>query len=101
MEMSMDRVMNTVGIEKFLNEFKWETLSRMYGLARSSVIGFISSERIKRSSENSIIDGVPSAKTGGGRKGQRNADILLCKGDKPFVVVEVETVFDSDSYKKN
>ena len=24
-------------------------------------------------------------------KGQKNADILLCKGNKPFIVVEVET----------
>jgi len=85
-------------IEKLLKKFRWGTLQRMYGCAHSSIIGFISTEWINLSSENSILDGTPSPKTGGGRKGQTNADILLCKGDIPFIPVDVET--NVDEYDK-
>lgn len=78
-------------IEKLLKKFRWGTLQRMYGCAHSSIIGFISTEWINLSHENSIIDGAPAPIIGEGRKGQTNADILLCKGDSPFIVVEVET----------
>lgn len=78
-------------IENLLKNFRWETLSKMYGCAHSSIIGFISTEWIRFSPENSILDGAPSPKIGGSRKGQTNADILLCKGDRPYIAVEVET----------
>lgn len=78
-------------IEEILKKFRWGTLQRMYGCAHSSIIGFISTEWICLSPKNSILDGAPSPKIGKGRKGQTNADILLCKGDKPFIPVDVET----------
>ena len=71
--------------------FNWYIITKMYGSSHSSVIGFLSSEWIKKSSDHSVLDGAPSPFVGKGRKGQKNADILLCKGDKPFIVVEVET----------
>lgn len=78
-------------IEDLLKKFRWGTLQRMYGCAHSSIIGFISTEWISLSPWNSILDGAPSPIIGRGRKGQTNADILLCKGDKPFIPVDVET----------
>lgn len=78
-------------IESFLLRFPWKRLSRMYGCAHHSIIGFISSEWIKQGKDNSILDGAPSHTIGNGRKGQQNADVLLCKKDKPFIVVEVES----------
>jgi len=81
-------------IVTLLQKFKWNTLQRMNGCAHSSIIGFISTEWINQSEDNSILDGAPSSITGQGISGQKNADILLCKGDKPFIIVEVETVVD-------
>ena len=77
-----------------LKSFNWSVLSRMYGCAHNSIIGFISAEWISQSEENSVLDGAPSPVIGKGRKGQKNADTLLCKGNLPFIVVEVETVVD-------
>ncbi|MBU4451747.1 MAG: hypothetical protein KJ851_03030, partial [Nanoarchaeota archaeon] len=54
------------------------------------IIGFISTEWINSSDGNSILDGAPSSKSKTDNK-RKNADILLCKGDKPFIPVEVET----------
>ncbi len=78
-------------IEQILKKFRWSTLGKMYGCAHSSIIGFISTEWINFSENGSILDGAPSPKTGQGRTGQKNADIILCQADKPFIVVEVET----------
>ncbi len=83
--------MNITEIEGLLRSFRWITLQRMYGCAHSSIIGFISTEWINASPDNSILDGAPSPEIGKGRRGQTNADILLCKGDKPLIPVEVET----------
>jgi len=83
--------MDIGGIEDLLKTFRWGTLQKMYGCAHSSIIGFISTEWINLSEENSILDGPPSPEIGKGRKGQTNADILLFKGDLPFIPVEVET----------
>jgi hypothetical protein len=83
--------MNSSIIENIIKEFDWDIITKMYGSSHSSVIGFLSSEWIKKSSDHSVLDGAPSPFVGKGRKGQKNADILLCKGDKPFIVVEVET----------
>ena len=84
--------MISASIENFIRIFNWGIITRMYGSSHSSVIGFLSSEWIKKSSDYSVLDGAPSPFVGKGRKGQKNADILLCKGDKPFIVVEVETI---------
>ena len=83
--------MISASIENFIRMFNWGIITRMYGSSHNSVIGFLSSEWIKKSSDHSVLDGAPSPFVGKGRKGQKNADILLCKGDKPFIVVEVET----------
>jgi hypothetical protein len=83
--------MTAHNIVRLLNKLQWNTLQRIYGSAHNSIIGFISSEWIKQSGLNSVLDGAPSPKTGKGRKGQKNADILLCQRNKPYVVVEVET----------
>ena len=80
-------------IEELLKKFRWNTLQSMYGCAHSSIIGFISTEWINLSlEEHTILDGAPSPKRGKGRRGQKNADILLCKGDKHLIHVEVETL---------
>jgi len=83
--------MNALDIEKILKDFRWSTLQMMYGSAHSSIIGFISNEWINLSEDNSTFDGAPSPITGKGRTGQNNADLLLCKGNKPLIVVEVES----------
>jgi len=83
--------MDADDIVKFLKTFRWSTLQMMYGCAHSSIIGFVSTEWISQSEYNSILDGAPSPIIGQGRTGQQNADILLCKGNKPFIVVEVQT----------
>jgi len=82
-----------------LKTFRWSTLERMYGCAHSSIIGFISTEWINQSEHNSILDGAPAPSIGKGRSGQKNADIILCKGDRPFIAVEVETLVDKYSEK--
>ena len=82
-----------------LKAFRWGTLQRMYGCTHSSIIGFISTEWINQSKDNSILDGAPSPEVGKGRHGQKNADIILCKGDRPFIAVEVETSVDKYSEK--
>ena len=82
-----------------LKTFRWSTLQRMYGCAHSSIIGFISTEWINQSDNNSILDGAPAPSIGKGRSGQKNADIILCKGDRPFTAVEVETLVDKYSEK--
>ncbi len=84
--------MNSFFIENIIKEFNWDIITSMYGNSHSSIIGFLSSEWIKKSSDHSVLDGAPSPFVGKGRKGQKNADIPLCKGDKPFIVVEVETL---------
>ena len=84
--------MISASIENIIRMFKWDIITRMYGNSHSSIIGLLSSEWIKKSSDHSVLDGAPSPFVGKGRKGQKNADILLCKGDKPFIVVEVETL---------
>lgn len=66
-------------------------MASMYGCAHSSIVGFISTMWVSQSPDNSVLDGAPSPITGTSRKGQRNADILLCRGDNPCIVVEVET----------
>ena len=83
--------MEASGIEQLLRAFRWEILQRMYGCAHSSIIGFISSEWINQCECNSVLDGAPCPIIGQGRTGQKHADILLCKDNKPFIVVEVET----------
>jgi hypothetical protein len=84
--------MISASIENIIRMFKWDIITSMYGNSHSSIIGFLSSEWIKKSSDHSVLDGAPSPFVGKGRKGQKNADILLCKGDKLFIVVEVETL---------
>jgi len=63
----------------------------MYGSAHSSIIGFISTEWINLSKDNSILDGAPSSIIGEVDQTKRIADLLLCKGNKPLIVVEVES----------
>ncbi|MEZ0536615.1 hypothetical protein ACAG39_05100 [Caldicellulosiruptoraceae bacterium PP1] len=77
--------MISVYIENIIKIFNWDVITRMYGSSHSSIIGFLSSEWIKNSQEHSILDGAPSPFVGKGIKGQKNADILLCKGDKPLI----------------
>lgn len=84
--------MHSVSIEDIIKTFNWYIITRMYGNSHSSIIGFLSSQWISMSTDHSVLDGAPSSIVGKGRKGQKNADILLCKGDKPYIVVEVESV---------
>lgn len=76
---------------EILKTFKWDVLRSMFGCAHNSIIGFLSTMWISQSEHNSVLDGAPSPITGTSRTGQKNADILLCKGDKPCIAVEVET----------
>ena len=92
-------MMEITEIEDLLKAFRWSTLQRMYGCAHSSIIGFISTEWINLSEVNSILDGAPAPITGNGRSGQKHADIILNKNNKPFALVEVETSVDKYSDK--
>jgi phosphopantetheine adenylyltransferase len=82
---------NANDIVAFLKSFKWQTLSNIYGSAHPATIGFISTSWISQNSTNAILEGVFSPIRSGHRKGQRNADILLCQNRKLYVVVEVES----------
>lgn len=86
--------MDTDDAVKIITSFKWDTLQSMYGCAHNSIIGFLSTMWINLENDNSVLDGAPSPIIGSGRTGQRNADILFCKGDEPLIIVEVETVVD-------
>ncbi len=85
--------MNSQEIFDLIKKFDWNKLNKIYGCAHSSIIGFLSYEWLSLSKENSVLDGAPSPITGiaGGRKGQKNSDLLLCKNSEPFIPVEVET----------
>ena len=76
---------------KIVGAFRWDLLRSLYGCAHSSIIGFVSTMWISQSEDHTVLDGAPSPITGGQRLGQKNADVLLCKADRPFIVVEVET----------
>jgi len=76
---------------EILKTFKWDVLRFMFGCTHNSIIGFFSTMWISQSDHNSVLDGAPSPIIGKSRTGQKNADVLLCKGDKPCIVVEVET----------
>lgn len=80
-------------MHKLLDEikcFKWKTIKQMYGNAHSSVIGFISTEWINSNNKKNrfILDGAYSIES---EKNKYTADLILCEGDKPQVVVEVES----------
>jgi len=77
-------------IEDLIKSFRWNLLSRLYGCAHSSIIGFIATEWISLSEYNTILDGAPSPIIGINRQEQKNADLILCKRNQPFIVVEVE-----------
>ncbi len=83
--------MNSKEIFNILENFDWSKLNRIYGCAHNSIIGFITYEWINNCPDNSILDGAPSPYIGKGRSGQKNADLLLCKNQTPFISVEVET----------
>ena len=85
------RNMASVEIISTLEKFDWGKLNKIYGCAHSSIIGFIAYEWLKCSRKNSVLDGAPSPETGSGRKGQQNSDLLLCKDQKPYIPIEVET----------
>jgi hypothetical protein len=42
-------------IEKLLKKFRWQTLQDIYGSAHSSIIGFITTEWLNLSKENSVF----------------------------------------------
>lgn len=94
-----EKKMHADDILNVLKAFKWNNLQAMYGNSHSSIIGFISTTWIEQTKDHCILDGAPSPETGQGRKGQTHADILLCKRDKPFIVVEVEANVVSYSKK--
>lgn len=75
-----------------LKAFRWNLLERAYGNPHNTTVGFLSTEWLNKRSTNSVFDGAPSPSVGEGRKGQHNADLILCQGEGPLIVVEVETV---------
>ncbi|HOI76221.1 MAG TPA: hypothetical protein PLI06_01225 [Methanofastidiosum sp.] len=83
--------MDKLNLESFIKSFSWNSLPNIYGSGHNSIIGLISTEWIKKSDTNTVLDGAPSAFTGAGRIGQKNADLILCKNQTPLFVVEVET----------
>lgn len=83
--------MNSNDILNLITKFDWSKLNNIFGCAHSSIIGFLSYEWINISKENTVLDGAPSPLVGTSRKGQRNADLLLCNNKKPIIPVEVET----------
>lgn len=81
-------------IENLLKSFNWKFLNKMFGSAHNSVIGFISTEWISKSNENFVVDGAPSPKVGGGRTGQKNADLLLCNNHINIPVEVENTIYN-------
>lgn len=82
--------MNEKEFETLIKGFNWKFLKEMYGSTHNSVIGFISCEWITKQ-KGFVFDGAPSPIVGMGRKGQINADLLLCREEQPIIVVEVES----------
>lgn len=78
-------------LEEIIKKFRWKILSKIYGCAHNSIVGFITYEWLTINEKNSVFDGAPSPNTGSGRKGQKNADLILCTEQHPLIVVEVET----------
>lgn len=86
--------MNSNQILQLLEKFEWFRLHGIRGIGHSSIIGFLALEWIRQSPENTVLDGAPSPNVGTGRKGQVNADLLLCCDNKIVIPVEVETGVD-------
>lgn len=79
-------------VVKIIEKFDWKILSKIYGSGHSSIIGFIASEWIKiNSNTNSVLDGPTCVEIKKSTNVRRCADIVLCKDQKPLIVVEVET----------
>jgi len=92
--------MNSQEIFDLINKFDWSKLNKIYGCAHSSIIGFLSYEWLSLAEDNSVLDGAPSPIIkGGGRTGQKNADLLLCKNNFPLIPVEVETQVEKYNFK--
>jgi hypothetical protein len=86
--------MDKLNLESFIKSFSWNSLPSIYGSGHNSIIGFISTGWIsqsEKSNTNTVLDGATSAFIGEGRKGQKNADLILCSNKNPLIVVEVET----------
>lgn len=83
--------MEKLNLESFIKSIPWKYLPNLYGSGHNSIIGLISTEWISQSNTNTVLDGATSAFTGEGRKGQKNADLILCSNKNPLIVVEVET----------
>jgi len=81
--------MRPLYFERVVKDFEWSLLKNMYGCANSTIIGFMATQWLKKSGNNSILDGAPSPEIGRGRRGQKNSDLLLCEEENPVAVVEV------------
>ncbi len=78
-------------VEHFLRSAKWDTLSKLYGSAHSTIIGFLSSSWLCYSPSHFVLDGAPSTYIGSKEHEKRHADLLFGIDKSPFIVVEVES----------
>ena len=78
-------------IEPFLRSIKWGTLSKVYGSAHSTIIGFLSSSWLCYSPNYFVLDGAPSTHIGSKEHKRRHADLLFGRDRSPLIVVEVES----------
>ena len=76
-------------IESIVKSFGWDIFLRIYGNFHPSIIGLLSADWLRRSRDNCVLDGAPSPIIGNGRH-QKNADLILCEGRRPSIVVEAE-----------
>ncbi len=87
--------MRPLYFERVVKNFEWDLLKNMYGCADSTIIGFLATQWLEQSRNNSVLDGAPSPEIGRGRRGKRNSDLLLCEEENPVAVIEVATRVDS------
>ena len=75
---------------EYLSHFWWDTLSRFYGCAHSSTVGFLASQWIStaESGQRAVIDVPPCVHVG---RYRRHAYLLLFERGEPLCAVEVET----------
>ena len=94
--MSIEKAKKTL---RSLKKVHWDTAVRTYGSNHSTLIGLLVDWWISLSAKHSVLEGGPT--NGYSRKGARGqCDALLCNGDNPIGVLEVEGTRHEFTVKK-
>jgi hypothetical protein len=89
----------TKKILKSLKKVHWDTAVRTYGNNHSTLIGLLVDWWLSLSAKNRVLEGGPT--NGYHQKGARGqCDALLCEGDNPIGVLEVEGTRHETTIKK-